>query len=43
VVSCLDCAMDDLYISEQQHEQALQKAELLAKQFKSFTLYLSRN
>lgn len=41
VVACLDCALDDEYITSTEHEMALQKAEILAKQLKRFTTYLS--
>lgn len=41
VVACLDCAIDDKYITETQQKEALEIAESLAKQLKSFTAYLS--
>lgn len=41
VVACLDCALDDKYISQEEHELALQQAEVLAKQLNRFTVYLS--
>lgn len=41
VVSCLDCALDDGYISETEHELAMQHAEVLAKQLNNFSVYLS--
>ncbi len=41
VVACLDCAIDDKYITEAQQKEALEIAESLAKQLKSFTAYLS--
>jgi four helix bundle protein len=43
VVACLDCAYDDDYISEQDLETALTKAESLAKQLTAFTVYLSKD
>lgn len=42
VVACLDCAMDDRYISEDRLEACLVKAEGLAKQLTAFTVYLSK-
>ena len=41
VVSCLDCALDDGYITNEQHQQALQKASSLAKRLRGFTRQLS--
>ncbi|MDP3982196.1 MAG: four helix bundle protein [bacterium] len=41
VVSCLDCALDDKYITQKQHEEAIIKASSLAKRLKGFTRYLS--
>ncbi len=43
VVSCMDCAMDDNYISEEIHQQVIKGAEGLAKQLKSFSTYLSKS
>lgn len=42
VVACLDCALDDRYITEIEHEAALVQAEVLAKQLKAFTVFLSK-
>ncbi|MDO8564513.1 MAG: four helix bundle protein [bacterium] len=42
VVSCLDCALDDGYITPTEHEAALAQAEHLAKQLKAFTVFLSK-
>jgi four helix bundle protein len=42
VVACLDCALDDEYITEDQLEEALMKAGLLGKQLTAFTVYLSK-
>lgn len=43
VVACLDCALDDRYINNREHEEALTLAEHLAKQLKAFTVFLSKN
>ncbi len=42
VVSCLDCALDSYYITSNEHKRSLSDAENLAKQLKSFSVYLSR-
>ena len=42
VVACLDCACDDGYITGQELELALTKAENIAKQLTAFTVYLSK-
>ncbi|HCB35815.1 MAG: hypothetical protein A2W52_00605 [Candidatus Taylorbacteria bacterium RIFCSPHIGHO2_02_49_25] len=41
VVSCMDCALDDGYINENQHTRVLKEAHLLAKQLKGFSVYLA--
>lgn len=41
VVACLDCALDDGYITDVVHERALKEAEGLAKQLLKFSRYLS--
>ena len=41
VVACLDCALDDGYIKENQHGQALVEASSLAKRLSGFNSYLS--
>ena len=41
VVACLDCALDDKYITESQHSEYLTKADELAKQFRGFNNHLS--
>lgn len=41
VVSCLDCALDDGYITNEQHSECLKDAESLAKRLRKFTSYLS--
>lgn len=41
VVSCLDCAFDDGYITETVLEEYLKKSENLAKQLKGFSSHLS--
>src|SRR4051812_27554860 len=43
VVACLDCAVDDGYISGQELEVSLVNAEKLAKQLTAFTVYLSKD
>ena len=43
VVACLDCALDDGYITEEQHQTSLQKDSSLAKRLNSFTAYLSKS
>ena len=40
VVSCMDCALDDEFINEQQHNLILSKAESLAMRFRKFARYL---
>lgn len=42
VVACLDCALDDSYIIENQHRIFIEKLESLAKRLKKFGIYLSR-
>lgn len=42
VVACLDCALDDGYINSREHEEALTRAEKLAKQLKAFSVFLSK-
>ena len=42
VIACMDCALDDRYIDAKEHEQVLRDAEGLAKQLKSFSVYLSK-
>lgn len=41
VVACLDCALDDNYITKEQHQVSLEKASSLAKRLRQFTKYLS--
>ncbi len=41
VVSCLDCALDDGYITIEQQNELLQKASSLAKRLRAFTAKLS--
>lgn len=41
VVACLDCALDDGYITESQRQEILQKASSLAKRLRGFTNKLS--
>jgi len=41
VVACLDCALDDGYITESQCQEILQKASSLAKRLRGFTNKLS--
>lgn len=42
IVACFDCALDSKYITPNEHEDSLLVAENLAKQLKSFSVYLSR-
>lgn len=42
VVACLDCALDDGFITNEQHTEACALAGALAKQLKGFTFYLSK-
>ena len=37
VVACLDCALDDSYLTEEEHNNYLSKAENLARQLKAFS------
>lgn len=41
VIACLDCGLDDGYITIAQHEASLQKASSLAKRLNAFTRHLS--
>ena len=41
VVSCLDCSLDDGYITENQHNEAFELAASLAKRLRKFTIHLS--
>lgn len=41
VVACLDCALDDKYITNEQHEIALKQASSIAKRLKAFAIHLS--
>ncbi len=43
VVACLDCALDDTYITAAQHSEFLTKAAELAKQLKGFNSFLKGN
>jgi four helix bundle protein len=36
-VACLDCALDDSYIMEEEHNKYLSRAENLARQLKAFS------
>lgn len=42
-VSCLDCALDNGYITEAQHRNALEKASSLARRLRKFASHLSSN
>ena len=37
VIACLDCALDDGYIDDEEHKKFLAKAENLIKQLKAFS------
>jgi len=41
VVACLDCALDDGYITKEKHNENLQKASSLARRLRGFTRQLS--
>ena len=41
VIACLDCALDDGYITIEQENEAMQKASSLAKRLRGFTSKLS--
>jgi len=40
VVGCLDCSLDDGYISREEHAEILAKASSLAKRIRGFTKHL---
>ncbi|MBI4120447.1 MAG: four helix bundle protein [Parcubacteria group bacterium] len=42
VVACLDCALDDSYISKDRYHDAMQLASSLAKRLRGFTSHLSK-
>lgn len=42
VVACLDCALDEGYISNDELDKSLMKASSLAKQLTAFTVFLSK-
>jgi len=41
VVACLDCALDDGYVTNEKHRIILEKASSLAKRLRGFTKQLS--
>jgi len=41
VVACLDCALDDEYITEMYYKEMLQTADSLAKRLRGFSKHLS--
>jgi four helix bundle protein len=41
VVACLDCALDDGYVTDEEHRIILEKASSLAKRLRGFTKQLS--
>jgi four helix bundle protein len=43
VVACLDCAFDNKYIKEENHQKFLEKAGNLAKRLKGFIVKLSNS
>jgi four helix bundle protein len=43
VVACLDCAMDDTYISKIQHEDFVRKIENVSRQLRGFGKYISKS
>lgn len=42
VVACLDCALDNGYITREEHEKALREAESMAKRLRAFSAHLTR-
>lgn len=40
-IACLDCALDDGYITKEAHGKIMQKAESLAKRLRGFTKQLT--
>ena len=41
VVACMDCGLDDGYITPEEHAEVLSMAESLAKRLRKFTAHLS--
>jgi four helix bundle protein len=41
IIACLDCALDDKYITLKQHQKILEKASSLAKRLRTFANKLS--
>jgi len=43
VVACFDCALDDGYITKNQHDELLAKASSIAQRLKKLPTYLGNN
>ena len=43
VVGCLDCALDDEYITKEEHKEYIKRAENLARQLKAFLAKVRRD
>jgi four helix bundle protein len=43
IIACLDCAVDDRYISEDQYRDLISKAENIAKQLRGFEKYIRKS
>lgn len=43
VVGCLDCALDDKYITESEHRKFLEKSENIVRQLKAFLAKVRKN
>ncbi|MEK9181235.1 MAG: four helix bundle protein [Patescibacteria group bacterium] len=43
VVACLDCALDDQYITEAGHKEMLAKVENISKQLRGFEKFISKS
>lgn len=41
VIACLDCALDNKYIRNDQHKELLKEASSIAKRLRKFTQHLS--
>lgn len=43
VIACVDCALDEGYISKENHRKVLEKGSSLAKRLNAFSNFLSKN
>lgn len=41
VIACLDCSLDDKYITQEEHQRCLEEASSLGKRLRRFTTHLS--